>query len=118
MHHVGLFCGCCRAGEHAKLEAGVLFGTSGVIQRPWVLATRHNVDVVHEGVTPLMLAVRACNVNQAKMLLAAGADPLAVCSVAGGNGAAAAAEQAGEGWSTPLHAAGQRRHNLRGALVL
>jgi ankyrin repeat protein len=72
-------------------------------QRPWVLATRHNVDLTHEGVTPLMLAIRASNPNQAKMLLAAGADPLAVCSVA----AAAAGEQAGEGWSTPLHAAGE-----------
>jgi hypothetical protein len=50
-----------------------------------------------------MLAIRASNPSQAKMLLAAGADPLAVCSVA----AAAAGEQAVEGWSTPLHAAGE-----------
>jgi hypothetical protein len=55
-----------------------------------------------------MLAIRACSINQAKMLLAAGANPLAVCSVAGSS--SSAGEQAGEGWSTPLHAAGESIH--------
>jgi hypothetical protein len=105
---LGNCCSCCYSGgDGAKRELSSGFLTNSVNSRTWAPATRYNVDVTHEGVTPLVLAIRACNINQAKMLLAAGANPLAVCSVASGGGSSSGG-RAGDGWSTPLHAAGKR----------
>lgn len=59
-----------------------------------VPARRYNIDAVYEGTTPLARAICASNLAIAKVLLQAGADPLAVCSSSNSEGST---------WTTPLH---------------
>lgn len=89
---------CCSAHQHARKQHEHHQDKSCLDRLVWLPAKRFHIDVMLEGSTPLMLAVRACNINLAKALLAAGADPLAVCTPS-----SSGAEGSGGEWTTPLH---------------
>jgi hypothetical protein len=96
---------CCRAEKFHKTRQ--TFSSFDVFMGDAPL----NLEALIEGVTPLMLAVRSCNVKAATALINAGADPYHLCLPLGYNPnskKASSSSQHNVPWTTPMHTAVER----------